>query len=178
MRGKTGRVYGSLITLLTVMKGLPLAYNKDMQEDKEPVFDAIDTVELCVPVFTAMLDTLTVKEKNMARAASVGFINATDCADYLVKKGVPFREAYMIVGRLVNYCLERGRGLDTLPLKEYQAVSELFEWDVYDALRLKTCVNGRRVYGGPSEASVKKQIALIEAFVAQRRDKRPKQDSK
>ncbi len=158
VRGKTGRVYGSLITLLTVMKGLPLAYNKDMQEDKEPVFDAIDTVELCVPVFTAMLDTLTVKKKAMARAASVGFINATDCADYLVKKGLPFREAYMIVGRLVNLCLEKGKTLDTLPLKEFQTVSGLFEWDVYDALRLRACVNGRKVYGGPSEESVKKQI--------------------
>ena len=149
VRGKTGRVYGSLITLLTVMKGLPLAYNKDMQEDKEPVFDAFDTVELCVPVFTAMLDTLTVKKKAMAQAASVGFINATDCADYLVKKGMPFREAYMIVGRLVNLCLEKGKTLDTLPLKEFLAVSGLFEWDVYDALRLRTCVNGRKVYGGP-----------------------------
>ena len=168
VRGKTGRVYGSLITLLTVMKGLPLAYNKDMQEDKEPVFDAFDTVELCVPVFTAMLDTLTVKKKAMAQAASVGFINATDCADYLVKKGMPFREAYMIVGRLVNLCLEKGKTLDTLPLKEFLAVSGLFEWDVYDALRLRTCVNGRKVYGGPSEDSVKKQIRLIEEFIAAR----------
>ena len=168
VRGKTGRVYGALVSLLTTMKGLPLAYNKDMQEDKEPVFDAIDTVELCVPVFTAMLDTLTVKKKAMARAASVGFINATDCADYLVKKGLPFREAYMIVGRLVNLCLEKGKTLDTLPLKEFQTVSGLFEWDVYDALRLRACVNGRKVYGGPSEESVKKQIKQIEAFIAER----------
>ena len=168
VRGKTGRVYGSLITLLTVMKGLPLAYNKDMQEDKEPVFDAIDTVELCVPVFAAMLDTLTVKEKNMARAASGGFINATDCADYLVKKGMPFREAYMIVGRLVNMCIKTGESLDTLPLKDFRAVSGLFDEDVYDALQLKTCVNGRKVYGGPSEESVLKQIELIEGFVNER----------
>ena len=168
VRGKTGRVYGSLITLLTVMKGLPLAYNKDMQEDKEPVFDAIDTVELCVPVFAAMLDTLTVKEKNMARAASGGFINATDCADYLVKKGMPFREAYMIVGRLVNMCIKTGESLDTLPLKDFRAVSGLFDEDVYDALQLKTCVNGRKVYGGPSEESVMKQIELIEGFVNER----------
>ena len=168
VRGKTGRVYGDLMGLLTVMKGLPLAYNKDMQEDKEPVFDALDTVELCLPVFTAMLDTLAVRGDNMARAASVGFINATDCADYLVKKGVPFREAYMIVGRLVNLCMEKGKTLDTLPLKEFQAVSGLFDWDVYDALRLRTCVNGRKVYGGPSEDSVKKQIAQIEEFVAKR----------
>jgi len=168
VRGKTGRVYGSLITLLTVMKGLPLAYNKDMQEDKEPVFDAIDTVELCVPVFAAMLDTLTVREKNMAKAASGGFINATDCADYLVKKGMPFREAYMIVGRLVNMCIKTGESLDTLPLKDFRAVSSLFDEDVYDALQLKTCVNGRKVYGGPSEESVTKQIELIEAFINER----------
>ncbi len=168
VRGKTGRVYGSLMALLTVMKGLPLAYNKDMQEDKEPVFDAIDTVELCVPVFTAMLDSLTVKEKNMARAASVGFINATDCADYLVKKGMPFREAYMIVGRLVNMCIKSGESLDTLTLKDFRAISRLFDEDVYEALQLRTCVNGRTVYGGPSEESVKKQIELIEEFVAAR----------
>ena len=166
VRGKTGRVYGSLITLLTVMKGLPLAYNKDMQEDKEPVFDAIDTVELCVPVFAAMLDTLTVKEKNMARAASGGFINATDCADYLVRKGLPFREAYMIVGRLVNMCIRNGESLDTLPLKDFRAISNLFDEDVYDALQLKTCVNGRKVYGGPSAQSVEKQIELMEDFIA------------
>ena len=168
VRGKTGRVYGSLITLLTVMKGIPLAYNKDMQEDKEPVFDAIDTVELCVPVFAAMLDTLTVKEKNMARAASGGFINATDCADYLVKKGMPFREAYMIVGRLVNMCIRSGESLDTLPLKDFRSISALFDEDVYDALQLKTCVNGRKVYGGPSAESVQTQIQLIEDFVAAR----------
>jgi argininosuccinate lyase len=168
VRGKTGRVYGSLITLLTVMKGIPLAYNKDMQEDKEPVFDAIDTVELCVPVFAAMLDTLTVKEKNMQKAASGGFINATDCADYLVKKGMPFREAYMIVGRLVNMCIRSGESLDTLPLKDFRSISSLFDEDVYDALQLKTCVNGRKVYGGPSQESVAKQIELIEQFVAER----------
>ena len=150
------------------MKGLPLAYNKDMQEDKEPVFDAIDTVELCIPVFTAMLDTLTVKEKNMARAASVGFINATDCADYLVKKGMPFREAYMIVGRLVHLCICKGESLDTLPLEDFRAISDLFDESVYDALQLKTCVNERKVYGGPSEESVKKQIERIKEFVAQR----------
>jgi argininosuccinate lyase len=168
VRGKTGRVYGSLVTLLTVMKGIPLAYNKDMQEDKEPVFDAIDTVELCVPVFAAMLDTLTVKEKNMQKAASGGFINATDCADYLVKKGMPFREAYMIVGRLVNMCIRSGESLDTLPLKDFRSISSLFDEDVYDALQLKTCVNGRKVYGGPSEESVTKQIELMEQFIAER----------
>ncbi|MCI2106769.1 MAG: argininosuccinate lyase [Intestinimonas sp.] len=165
VRGKTGRVYGSLITLLTVMKGLPLAYNKDMQEDKEPVFDAIDTVEQCLPVFAAMVDTLTVKPKNMARAASGGFINATDCADYLVKKGVPFRDAYMIVGRLVNMCIKTGENLDTLPLKDFQSVSSVFQADVYKALELSTCVNGRKVYGGPAKESVIKQIQHIKEFL-------------
>ena len=167
VRGKTGRVYGSLITLLTVMKALPLAYNKDMQEDKEAVFDAIDTVELCVPVFAAMVDTLTVKAKNMQRAAAGGFINATDCADYLVKKGMPFREAYMIVGRLVNMCIKNGDTLDTLTLRDYRAISELFDEDIYDALQLSTCVNGRTVYGGPSAESVTTQIEHIEQFIAE-----------
>ena len=168
VRGKTGRVYGSLITLLTVMKGLPLAYNKDMQEDKEPVFDAIDTVEMCIPVFTAMLDTLTVLPKNMRNAASGGFINATDCADYLTKKGMPFREAYMIVGRLVNLCIKAGETLDTLPLKDFRSISNLFDADVYQALELKTCVNGRKVYGGPAKEAVEQQIANIKAFVEER----------
>ncbi len=170
VRGKTGRVYGSLMTLLTVMKGLPLAYNKDMQEDKEPVFDAIDTVELCVPVFTAMLDTLTVLPRNMERAASAGFINATDCADYLVRKGLPFRDAYMIVGRLVNNCIKSGEQLDTLTLRDFRAVSDKFDADIYEALELKTCVNGRTVYGGPSEEAVKQQIAAIQAFVDARKE--------
>ena len=168
VRGKTGRVYGSLITLLTVMKGLPLAYNKDMQEDKEPVFDAIDTVQMCVPVFAAMVDTLVVRPKNMAKAASGGFINATDCADYLVKKGMPFREAYMIVGRLVNHCIKTGDTLDTLTLRDFRAISSLFDEDVYEALALKTCVNGRKVYGGPARESVEQQIANIEEFIAKR----------
>ncbi|MCI8538875.1 MAG: argininosuccinate lyase [Oscillospiraceae bacterium] len=168
VRGKTGRVYGSLMTLLTVMKGLPLAYNKDMQEDKEPVFDAVDTVELCVPVFAAMLDSLTVRPRNMMHAAAGGFINATDCADYLVKKGMPFREAYMIVGRLVNMCIRTGETLDTLPLKDFRAISDKFDEDVYRALELKTCVNGRTVYGGPAKEAVERQIASIEAFVAER----------
>jgi argininosuccinate lyase len=167
VRGKTGRVYGSLITLLTVMKGLPLAYNKDMQEDKEPVFDAIDTVEICVPVFTAMLDTLTVRPKDMARAASRGFINATDCADYLTKKGMPFREAYMVVGRLVNSCIRSGDTLDTLTLRDFRAISNLFDADIYQALELKQCVKERKVYGGPSPDDTQRQIAYIEDFIAQ-----------
>ena len=168
VRGKTGRVYGSLMTLLTVMKALPLAYNKDMQEDKECVFDAIDTVEMCLPVFSAMLDTLTVLPKNMRNAASGGFINATDCADYLTKKGMPFREAYMIVGRLVNMCIKTGETLDTLPLKDFRSISNLFDADVYQTLELKTCVNGRKVYGGPAKEAVEQQIANIQAFVEAR----------
>ena len=168
VRGKTGRVYGSLITLLTIMKGLPLAYNKDMQEDKEPVFDAIDTVEQCLPVFAAMVDTLTVKNRNMQKAAAGGFINATDCADYLVKKGLPFRDAYMIVGRLVHMCIKTGVTLDTLPLKDFQSVSGAFGPDVYQALELKTCVGGRKVYGGPAPDSVKTQIEHIKEFVEAR----------
>ena len=171
VRGKTGRVYGSLITLLTIMKGLPLAYNKDMQEDKEALFDAIDTVELCLPVFAAMVDTLTVKHKNMQKAAAGGFINATDCADYLVKKGLPFRDAYMIVGRLVHMCIKTGETLDTLPLKDFQSVSGAFGPDVYQALELKTCVGGRKVYGGPAPDSVKTQIKHIQQFVEAREKK-------
>ena len=168
VRGKTGRVYGDLITLLTMMKGLPLAYNKDMQEDKEALFDAIDTVEECLPVFAAMVNTLSVRRHNMERAAAGGFINATDCADYLVKKGMPFREAYMIVGRLVNMCIKSGETLDTLPLKDFRSISNLFDADVYQALELKTCVNGRTVYGGPAADSVKQQIANIKAFMEAR----------
>jgi len=168
VRGKTGRVYGSLMALLTVMKGLPLAYNKDMQEDKEPVFDAIDTVELCVPVFTAMLDTLVLREKTMRKAASGGFINATDCADYLVKKGLPFRDAYGIVGRLVNMCIQTGENLETLTLKDFRAISGAFDEDVYKALELKTCVNGRKVFGGPAREAVEEQNARIKAFVKER----------
>ncbi len=168
VRGKTGRVYGSLVTMLTLMKGLPLAYNKDMQEDKEALFDAVDTVELCLPVFAAMLDSLTVRNKNMERAAAGGFINATDCADYLVKKGLPFREAYMIVGRLVNLCIKHGDTLDTLTLRDFRAISGLFDEDIYHALQLSTCVAGRKVYGGPSPEAVTQQIANIQTFVDER----------
>jgi argininosuccinate lyase len=165
VRGKTGRVYGDLVSLLTVMKGLPLAYNKDMQEDKEPVFDAIDTVEMCVPVFSAMLDTLTVRPKNMSRAAAGGFINATDCADYLTKRGMPFREAYMIVGRLVNMCISSGETLETLTLRDFRAISDLFDSDIYEALELKHCVHERKVFGGPSAEDTTRQIAYIKQFV-------------
>lgn len=168
VRGKTGRVYGALIGLLTVMKGLPLAYNKDMQEDKEPVFDAIDTLEMILPVFSAMLDTLTVNRKNMRAAANGGFISATDCADYLAKKDVPFREAYGIVGRLVDHCIRTNQSLETLPLNEYRAISPVFEEDVYESLTLEACVEGRSVYGGPAKSSVTAQIDAIRAFLQER----------
>ncbi|HIS53186.1 MAG TPA: argininosuccinate lyase [Candidatus Onthomonas avicola] len=168
VRGKTGRVYGSLVTLLTVMKGIPLAYNKDMQEDKECVFDAIDTVKMCLPVFTAMIDTMTVRAENMARAASGGFINATDCADYLAKKGVPFRDAYTITGRLVNHCIAQGRALDELSLDELREMSPVFDEDVYDAISLHTCVSQRKTVGGPAQEEVARQIDRIAAFVEER----------
>jgi len=168
VRGKTGRVYGSLMTLLTVMKGLPLAYNKDMQEDKECVFDAVDTAELCLRVFAALLDTLSLRRDNMRTAAGRGFINATDCADYLVKKGLPFREAYTVVGRLVRLCIQRGETLETLPLEDYQGASPLFGEDVYAALDLDACVQGRSVYGGPAPEEVRRQIGAIKEFIKAR----------
>lgn len=166
VRGKTGRVYGSLITLLTLMKALPLAYNKDMQEDKEAVFDAVDTVKDCLSVFTPMFTTLTIRKENMLRAASQGFINATDCADYLVKKGVPFRDAYMIVGRLVNLCIKTEENLETLTLRDFHAISDKFQGDVYDALSLHTCVNERKAPGGPAGPAVMAHIKEIEKFIA------------
>ena len=165
VRGKTGRVYGDLMSLLTVMKGLPLAYNKDMQEDKEPVFDAVDTVEMCLPVFAAMLDTMTVRTDNMRKAAGHGFINATDCADYLTKKGMPFRDAYTVTGHLVAQCTAAGKTLEELTLPELKAASELFEADVYDALNLENCMALRSSYGGPAVAETTRQIAEMEAFI-------------
>ncbi len=168
VRGKTGRVYGDLMGLLTVMKGLPLAYNKDMQEDKEPVFDALDTVEMCIPVFAAMLDTMTVRTDNMRQAAGRGFINATDCADYLTKKGMPFRDAYTVTGRLVADCTARGKTLEELTLEELREVSDLFGEDVYEALNLENCMALRNSFGGPARESVERQIALIEAFTEAR----------
>ena len=136
-----------------------------MQEDKEALFDAIDTVNMCLPVFTAMVDTMKVLPQNMLKAANGGFINATDCADYLTKKGMPFRQAYTIVGKLVNHCIQTGQTLDTLPLEEYRSISPLFGEDVYEALALSTCVNGRKVFGGPAKESVLKQIEIIESFL-------------
>jgi len=159
VRGKTGRVYGNLMGLLTVMKGLPLAYNKDMQEDKEALFDSVDTALACLSLFSEMLATMTVLKENMERAAAKGFINATDCADYLVKKGLPFRTAYKITGGLIAYCIGKGKALQELTLTEYKEFSELFGSDVYGALDLKACVAGRTSEGGPSVASVEIQIA-------------------
>jgi argininosuccinate lyase len=161
IRGKTGRVYGDLIGLLTTLKGLPLAYNKDMQEDKEGVFDACDTAEMCLTILAPMLRTMTVKKENMAKAAREGFLNATDLADYLVKKGLPFRTAYKIAGELVRECIETGKTLETLPLSAYKAKSELFEADVYDAIDLQTCVEARISAGGTSPESVEAQIAFV-----------------
>lgn len=158
IRGKTGRVIGDLTTLLTMLKGLPLAYNKDMQEDKEAIFDAVDNVKLCLKTFIPMLETMTVNKENMRNAAARGFINATDCADYLVKKGLPFRDAYKITGTLVGYCIKNNLTLETLPIEEYKKMHELFDNDVYDAISLETCVNQRISEGAPSPVSVEKQI--------------------
>ena len=169
VRGKTGRVYGDLVSLLTTMKGLPLAYNKDMQEDKEPVFDAIDTVEMCLPVFAAMLDTMTVRTGNMRKAAGRGFINATDCADYLTKKGMPFRDAYAVTGRLVAHCTARGKTLEELTTAELKAFSGLFEEDVYEAINLENSMALRMSYGGPAVGETTRQIESIEDFVKARR---------
>ena len=169
VRGKTGRVYGDLMGLLTAMKGLPLAYNKDMQEDKEPVFDAIDTVEMCLPVFAAMLKTMTVCTGNMRRAAGKGFINATDCADYLTKKGMPFRDAYAVTGRLVAHCTAQGKTLEELSLEELAAFSRLFGEDFYEAVSLESCMALRVSYGGPAVSETTRQLEAIEAFVSARR---------
>ena len=161
VRGKTGRVYGDLMALLTMLKGLPLAYDKDMQEDKEAVFDALDTVKMCLSVFTPMLATMTVHADKMYAAAQTGFINATDLADYLVRKGLPFRSAYKISGELVSECIRSGQVLETLPLSAYRRHSELIDEDVFAAIDLKTCVEKRVSEGGTSPASVGRQIAFI-----------------
>lgn len=153
-RGKTGRVYGSLITLLTMMKGLPLAYNKDMQEDKEAVFDAVDTVLMCLPAFTGMLSTMRIKEDRCRQAAAGGFTNATDLADYLVKKGLPFRSAHEVSGRMVRYCVEKSCALDDLSLEEMMTFSDMIEQDIFDAISLDTCVRQRRIVGAPAPETV------------------------
>ncbi|MDE6797473.1 MAG: argininosuccinate lyase [Ruminococcus sp.] len=160
IRGKTGRVNGDLVTLLSMLKGLPLAYNKDMQEDKEAIFDAVDNVKLCVKTFIPMISTMKVLKENMRNAAARGFINATDCADYLVKKGMPFRDAYKITGTLVAQCIEKNLTLETLPIEDYKAMTELFDNDVYDAINLETCVRERKSEGAPSPESVTEQISI------------------
>ena len=167
IRGKTGRVNGNLLTLLTMLKGIPLAYNKDMQEDKEAIFDSVDNVKLCVKTFIPMLATMRVYKENMRNAAARGFINATDCADYLVKKGMPFRDAYKITGTLVAECISKGLTLETLPLEEYRKMTELFDEGVYDAISLDTCVRERKSEGGPSPDAVNKQIAQAEAALGE-----------
>lgn len=165
VRGKTGRVYGNLMSLLTTMKGLPLAYNKDMQEDKECLFDSVDTLYMCLPIFTEMLSTLSVNETKMYEAASGGFTNATDAADYLVKKGLAFRDAHEIIGKLVLYCVEHQTSLEALPLETYQAIHPIFDQDVYEAISLKTCVLERNVAGGPSPLMLTQHLAQATAYL-------------
>lgn len=167
IRGKTGRVYGDLTALLTVMKSLPLAYNKDMQEDKEAIFDAVDTTEGCLKVFTQMLDSLTFNKERMLSGAGLGFTNATDAADYLVKKGLPFREAHEIIGHMVLLCLEKGCSIDQLSMQELKNINSIFEEDFYEAVSLKTCVEQRLTPGGPSKNAVLKQIAWAENFLSE-----------
>ena len=163
VRGKSGRVFGDNMTLLTIMKGTALAYNKDMQEDKEAIFDAIDTVKLCLKTFDPMLATMRVIPENMRNAAAKGFINATDCADYLTKKGMPFRDAYKLTGCMVSDCIAADKTLEELTLTQFQTYSPLFGADIYDAIDLVHCCEGRTSYGGPSAASVQRQIALATA---------------
>ncbi len=166
IRGKTGRVYGALVSLLTTMKGLPLAYNKDMQEDKELVFDAIDTAKGCIELFRGMLDTMTFRKDNMRKSAEGGFTNATDAADYLVGHGVPFRDAHGIIGRLVLYCIDKGISLDEMSLEEYKAISPVFEEDIYDAIRMETCVEKRNTIGAPGFQAMKDVISLYEEYLS------------
>ncbi len=165
VRGKSGRVFGDTMTLLTVMKGIPLAYNKDMQEDKEAIFDAVDTVKMCLTAFTPMVDTMKVLPQNMRKAAAGGFINATDCADYLTKKGVPFRDAYKATGELVALCIEKGTTLEDLPLDEYKNICDVFDEGVYEAISLEKCANDRKVLGGPNSSNVKAQAVRIKGLL-------------
>ena len=166
IRGKSGRTIGDLNTLLVMLKGLPLAYNKDMQEDKEAVFDCIDTVKECLDVFIPMFQTMKICKDNMMHACLHGFINATDLADYLTKKGLPFRDAYHIVGQIVGYGIENKKSLNELSLEEYKKFHTSFEEDVYQYIDIETCVNNRKVYGGPSPESVLNQIQNIEEFIS------------
>ena len=165
VRGKTGRVYGALMSLLTTMKGIPLAYNKDMQEDKELTFDAIDTVKGCLALFTGMIRTMKFNKDIMEKSAMHGFTNATDAADYLVKHGVPFRDAHSIIGHLVLTCIEKGKAIDEMSIEELKEISDVFEPDVYDAISLKTCVEKRLTIGAPSKTSMEQAIAAYEAYL-------------
>ena len=165
VRGKTGRVYGDLMALLTTLKGLPLAYNKDMQEDKEAVFDACDTVIMCLKVFNGMVATMAANRENMKRAAQKGFINATDLADYLVKKGMPFRSAYKIAGELVALCIRENKVLEELPIEVFRRCSELFDTDIYPAIDLVNCVEKRISEGGTSQPSIEKQITYVKGLI-------------
>lgn len=166
VRGKTGRVYGALTSILTTMKGIPLAYNKDMQEDKELTFDAIDTVKGCISLFNGMMNTMTFNKPQMEKSAKHGFTNATDAADYLVNHGVPFRDAHGIVGQLVLLCLDKHISLDEFPLDEYQKISPAFEEDIYDAISMKTCVEKRNTIGAPGRDAMKKVIAINDTYLA------------
>ena len=168
VRGKTGRVYGALTSMLTTMKGIPLAYNKDMQEDKELTFDAYDTVKGCLALFTGMLKTITFNKDRMKNSATRGFTNATDAADYLVNHGVPFRDAHGIVGRLVLYCIDKGISLDEMTLDEYKAISPVFEEDIYEAISIKTCIEKRNTIGAPGPDAMKKVLKINDDWIASR----------
>ena len=165
VRGKTGRVYGALVSILTTMKGLPLAYNKDMQEDKELTFDAIDTVKGCIALFNGMMSTMKFKNDRMATSAMMGFTNATDAADYLVKKGVPFRDAHGIIGRLVLYCIDKNTSIDALSIEELKEISSVFEEDVYKEISLETCVEKRLTHGAPSAMIMRRQVEENEKYL-------------
>ncbi|MBO5743461.1 MAG: argininosuccinate lyase [Clostridia bacterium] len=165
IRGKTGRVYGDLMSILTTMKGIPLAYNKDMQEDKECIFDAIDTVELCIPVFEKMIATMKINKDRMYNGAGGGFTNATDAADYLVKKGMPFREAHEVIGKMVIYAIESGKALSEFTMEEFKNCSTIIENDIYEAIDLKTCVEDRNIIGGPAKQAVMASIKKGEDFI-------------
>ena len=164
IRGKTGRVYGNLIQILTAMKGLPLAYNKDMQEDKEGIFDSIDTVKICISTLIPMIATFKVIKENMKKAAAKGFINATDCADYLTKKGIPFRQAYKIVGNIVSYSIEKNKTLEELSIDEYKKFEEKFDIDIYESIDLENCIKNRKVDGGPAPEKVKHRIEEVKSY--------------
>ena len=165
IRGKTGKVYGNLFAILTIMKGLPLSYNRDIQEDKEQIFESINTVKDCFIIFERMIQTMKVNQENMEKSLKEGFVNATDCADYLTRKGMPFRDAYKITGNIVNFCISKNITLDKLNLQDYKKFSNLFEEDIFNAINLKNCVRNRKSYGGPEKSSILNQIKIINLFI-------------